>query len=169
MQNRIISELYLYALFAVVFIFCISTLSDPAYSAQSANYSIDTDVLSGGGGECSSADYYLWHTTGQPTAIGISTSLSYKNYAGFWYTIVQPVVTTKAGDCNGDGKVSSADITACISEIFDGDGDLAQNTPGGTYAGNPIGCDPNCDGRVTSADITCTITRIFGGTCGVCP
>jgi hypothetical protein len=73
------------------------------------------------------------------------------------------------GDCNGDGKVSSADITACISEIFDGDGDLAQNTPGGTYAGNPIGCDPNCDGRVTSADITCTITRIFGGTCGVCP
>ena len=53
----------------------------------SPNYSIETDVLSGGGGECNSTGYYLWHTTGQPTAIGISSSTNYLNYAGFQYTI----------------------------------------------------------------------------------
>jgi len=81
------------------------------------------------------------------------------------------------GDCNGDGPqrvangqapVTAADLQAVISEIFDGDGDLAINTPGGTFAGNPIGCDANADpnSKITAADLQCIITIIFGGVCG---
>ena len=77
---------------------------------SSANYSIDTDVLSGGGGECSSAGYYLWHTTGQPTAIGMSSSASYTNYPGFWYTLPQQEGCYWLGDINCDDNVDISDV-----------------------------------------------------------
>lgn len=60
-----------------------------AIGGQSANYSIDTDVLSGGGSECGSANYFLMSTLGQATAIGPASSANYLNYAGFWYTVPQ--------------------------------------------------------------------------------
>jgi hypothetical protein len=78
---------------------------------SSANYSIDTDVLSGGGGECSSTGYYLLHTTGQPTAIGMSSSASYTNYAGFWYTLTQPQAGCYwLGDINCDDAIDISDV-----------------------------------------------------------
>jgi len=51
------------------------------------------------------------------------------------------------GDANGDGMVTSADITCVILAIF------------GFPCSNP---DCNGDGVVTSADITCVIPEIFG-------
>ncbi len=50
------------------------------------------------------------------------------------------------GDANGDGMVTSADVTCTIRGIF------------GQPCPNP---DCNQDGMVTSADITCVIIAIF--------
>ncbi len=61
----------------------------------SANYAVDMDVISGGGGEGSSTNYDTEHTTGQSTAIGVSSSSSYNNYAGFWYAFND----TETGGC----------------------------------------------------------------------
>jgi hypothetical protein len=76
--------------------------------------------------------------------------------------------TPAAGDANADGKVDAGDISALILEIFDGDGNLAGDTPGGTFPGNPTGCDANADGYVDAGDISCTILIIFNGpgSCG---
>ncbi|MGB0385105.1 MAG: CARDB domain-containing protein [Ardenticatenaceae bacterium] len=67
------------------------------------------------------------------------------------------------GDCNDDGAVKAADIPALINEIFDGDGNSSIDVPGGTYPGDPIGCDANANQLITAADITCTIKIIFNG------
>jgi len=66
------------------------------------------------------------------------------------------------GDCNGDSKVDAGDISACVLEIFDGDGNNPADTPGGTFLGNP-GCDANEDGIVDAGDISCTVLLIFQG------
>lgn len=87
--------------------------SAPICMAQqsSANYSIDTDVLSGGGSECNSTNYFLMSTLGQPTAIGPSTSTSYLNYAGFWYTLPQQQQGCYwLGDINCDTFVDISDV-----------------------------------------------------------
>ena len=104
--RRIISISILMVVSLLVFTTSLCTAQQ-----SSANYSIDTDVLSGGGGECNSAGYYLWHTTGQPTAIGMSSSASYTNYAGFWYTLPQPQEGCYyLGDINCDDQVDISDV-----------------------------------------------------------
>jgi hypothetical protein len=50
-------------------------------------------------------------TLGQPTAIGPSTSTSYKNYAGFWYTLPQPQEGCYyLGDLNCDDVIDISDV-----------------------------------------------------------
>ena len=99
-------KLRFFLLIAVIFLLlCLSV----QVNAQS--YSINTDVLSGGGGICDSTGYSLISTTGQPTAIGISTSLNYKNYAGFWYTIAFPQAACYyLGDINCDNLIDISDV-----------------------------------------------------------
>lgn len=75
--------------------------------------------------------------------------------------IVRPV-TQQPGNCNGDESVSSADMTAVVLEIFDGDGDALQNVSNGTFPGT-VGCDANKDGLISAADITCVVLIIFEG------
>jgi hypothetical protein len=70
------------------------------------------------------------------------------------------------GDCNGDGRVDAADLTALVLEIFDYDGVLPIDTPGSTFAGNPVGCNPNGDDIVNAGDISCTVLISWGYTCG---
>jgi hypothetical protein len=78
---------------------------------SSPNYSIDTDVLSGGGSECSSTSYFLMSTLGQPTAIGPASSMNYLNYAGFWYTLPQPQEGCYyLGDLNCDDVIDISDV-----------------------------------------------------------
>ncbi len=67
------------------------------------------------------------------------------------------------GDCNGNGEVTAADISAVTLEIFDGDGDGALNTLGGTYPGDPVGCDANGNEQVATADISCTVLIVLNG------
>ncbi len=67
------------------------------------------------------------------------------------------------GDCNGDGTVDAGDISALVLEIFDGDGSLPADAPGGTFAGDPVGSDANSDGVVDAGDISCAVLLIFNG------
>lgn len=67
------------------------------------------------------------------------------------------------GDCNHDGVVDSADAISCLLELFDGDGAFWLDAPGGTFAGNPQGCDSNLDAQIDSADLICTVLIIFQG------
>ena len=58
--------------------------------------------------------------------------------------------------------------SALVLEFFDGDGVLPANTPGGTFAGNPIGCNPNQDHAVDAGDLSCTVLIIWGGGSAAC-
>jgi hypothetical protein len=72
------------------------------------------------------------------------------------------------GDCNGDGKVDAGDLSALVLEIFDGDDVLPGNTPGGTFPGNPVGCNPNQDFVVDAGDLSCTVMIIWEGSTTGC-
>ncbi len=73
------------------------------------------------------------------------------------------ISTTSPGDCNSDGTVDAGDISALVLEIFDGDGNLPADAPGGTFPGDPLGSDANEDGVVDAGDISCTVLLIFNG------
>jgi hypothetical protein len=106
-NEKRLKRLFFITIFVIIGL-CTSILSA---GQSSDNYSIDTEVLSGGGGECSSAGYYLWHTTGQPSAIGESASTNYRNYGGFWYTLPQPQEGCYwLGDINCDETVDISDV-----------------------------------------------------------
>ena len=66
------------------------------------------------------------------------------------------------GDCNGDQSVDAGDIPAVVLEIFDGDGNAPADTPGGSFAGDPIGCNANGDAAVDAGDISSLVLLIFG-------
>ena len=70
------------------------------------------------------------------------------------------ILEGKLGDCNGDGAVDAADISSFVLEIFDGDNSDPAQTPGGTFKGNPVGCNPNQDYIVDAGDLSCTILII---------
>lgn len=85
---------------------------------------------------------------------------------------VSPVITSTdatdvlPGDGNGDGTVNAADLSACVLEIFDGDGSDPADAPNGSFAGT-AGCDANVDNAIDAADISCTVLLIFNGP-GIC-
>jgi hypothetical protein len=72
------------------------------------------------------------------------------------------------GDCNGDGGVNAADLSAIVLEIFDGDGQDPLATPLGTFPGNAVGCNPNRDDVVDAADISCDVSIIWNGSSAGC-
>lgn len=78
------------------------------------------------------------------------------------------ILPGKLGDCNGDDTVDAGDLSALVLEFFDGDGVLPANTPLGTFAGNPIGCNPNQDMVVDAGDLSCTVLIIWGGGSAAC-
>lgn len=66
------------------------------------------------------------------------------------------------GDGNGDNKIDAGDLTACVLEIFDDDGNFWLNAPGGAFPGT-VGCDANRDTVIDAGDLTCTALLIFNG------
>jgi hypothetical protein len=68
------------------------------------------------------------------------------------------------GDCNGDTVVNAGDLSALVLEFFDDDGNLPIDTPGSTFPGNPVGCNPNQSEYVDAGDLSCTVMIIFGFT-----
>ena len=78
-------------------------------------------------------------------------------------SVARVAVTAVArGDCNGDVNTDESDLVDIVRELFDGDGPDSADTGGGTFAGNPVGCDANADGLVTVADLASTILRLSG-------
>ena len=78
-----------------------------------------------------------------------------------------PTPTHPRGDCNADNAVNAADVSAMVLEIFDGDGNTPAGVPGGTFPGDPIGCNANADAVVDAGDLVC-VARILFGTGGGC-
>ena len=106
-KEKMFRHIFSCSMLFMIILFSAGLLS----AAESANYAIDTDVLSGGGSECTSTNYFLMSTLGQPTAIGASTSTNYLNYAGFWYTLTQPQEACYwLGDINCDDAVDISDV-----------------------------------------------------------
>ena len=149
MSDRAVKK-YLILLFSVL-ILCSGV--SMTYGASSNNYIIDTDVLSGGGGDCGSTNYDIFHTTGQPTAIGISTSTNYKNYAGFWYTITGGIQGQLLGDINNDGTVDISDVILDLR--------CALALPIDPYRCLPCG-DINGGGVVDISDVILTLRLALG-------
>lgn len=100
--------------------------------------------------------YYLTVST-----YGISASDPVK------FTVTSNIITR--GDCNADGKVDPADQTAINLEIFDGDGNKTVDARGGTYSGDPFGCDANADTIIDAGDVSCVALIYSGQTCGSSP
>jgi len=99
-----------------------------------------------------------------PPSFG-SNDLSVKGISIDGFVSIQAGVL---GDCNGDGTVNAADLSAIVLEIFDGDGQDPLLTPGGTFPGNAVGCNPNQDNVVDAADISCDVSIIWNGASAGC-
>ena len=80
---------------------------------------------------------------------------------------ITPTPARARGDCNADNVVNAADVSAMVLEIFDGDGNTPAGVPGGTFPGDPIGCNANADAVVDAGDLAC-VARILFGTGGGC-
>ncbi|MEM7531695.1 MAG: Ig-like domain-containing protein, partial [Chloroflexota bacterium] len=65
-------------------------------------------------------------------------------------------------DCNHQGTVEAADLPAIILEIFDGDSNNWLSVEGGSFGGNPVGCDSNASSAIEAGDISCTIRHLLG-------
>ncbi|MCE7988319.1 MAG: DUF11 domain-containing protein [Caldilinea sp. CFX5] len=74
--------------------------------------------------------------------------------------VIQPAL---AGDCNDDGAINAADPVGVILEIFDEDGQEWLAAAGGSFPGNPPGCDANRDATIDAADLICTVLVSFNG------
>ena len=79
-----------------------------------------------------------------------------------------PTPLVAAGDCNTDYRTDAGDLSALVLELFDGDGGQALAARGGSYPGEPSGCDANADSSIDAADMACNVRLIFmgPGACG---
>jgi len=77
-------------------------------------------------------------------------------------TITPTSPAVQPGDCNADMAIDAADVPALVMEIFDGDGMLPADAPGGTFPGDAVGCNPNGDTAVNAGDLSCETLILFG-------
>jgi len=61
-------------------------------ASSSANFTIEQDVVSGGGRDSSSTGYDLFSTIGQAPPLGNSSSTSFMNYPGFWNAVAESLI-----------------------------------------------------------------------------
>ena len=67
------------------------------------------------------------------------------------------------GDCDGDRSRTTEDLGGLAEELNDGDGVAAAAVPGGSFPGDPAGCDATADTVVDAADLACAITTLTLG------
>ena len=107
---------------------------------SSANFSIPTSVVSGGGSPASSTNFQTDATLGQPSPLMDTAdppySTIYDLYPGFWYTVAAEPMDACEGDFDNDGDVDGSDLatfaadfgrTDCVDDCegnFDEDGDV---------------------------------------------
>ena len=135
-----ITSISLHIFFCLSIFLLLSGISIAA-GQSSTNYTIETDVVSGGGGTSVSTNYMSEHTVGQPTPIETSgtgsSSANYTNYPGFWHA----TLGLPSPDTDGDGIPDSLDN--CYLTINPGQ----QDTDGDGY-GNACDADLDNDGVV---------------------
>ncbi len=78
---------------------------------------------------------------------------------------ITPTPVVAPGDCNFDQLINAGDLSALGIELFDGDGQEPFSVRGGTFPGEPAGCNANSDAAVDAADISCMVLLIFGTSC----
>jgi len=61
-------------------------------ASSSSNFTIEQDVVSGGGGDSFSTGYDLFSTIGQAPPLGNSSSTNFVNYPGFWNAVAQNLI-----------------------------------------------------------------------------
>ncbi|MBR5029528.1 MAG: dockerin type I repeat-containing protein, partial [Muribaculaceae bacterium] len=64
--------------------------------------------------------------------------------------LAEDIVATIPGDVNGDGEVTSADITALYNFLLNGD------------ASNIVNGDQDSDGNITTSDVTFVYSILLG-------
>ncbi len=104
----------LFCTIIIMFLMCLAQASHA--QMQSANYSITTSVLSGGGAPMGSANYETSATLGQPSPLMDPAdppgSTNYGLYPGFWYT-VDAAAVIECDYCFQDTK----GYTWCMNKI----------------------------------------------------
>jgi hypothetical protein len=115
-----------------------------ATDMSSANYSVKWDVTDGGGGKSSSTNYIVEASSGQPTAIGESSSTHYKVVAGF----------ESIPDSDADKILDAMDNCTKVANLDQRDTD-------GDGFGNI--CDPDFDGNkiVNAGDLAYMKSKFF--------
>ncbi|UCG11919.1 MAG: hypothetical protein JSU72_15580 [Deltaproteobacteria bacterium] len=114
-------------------------------SMESGTYRISTAVISGGGGAMSSQSYDMNSTLGQASAVGVSSSSTYANAAGFWQSSQAPSPGDCPCDVDGDGDVTALDALGCFEKSL-------SICP--THCGpcEQLCCDVTGDGECTAED-----------------
>ncbi|MDZ4722617.1 MAG: hypothetical protein SGI97_01730 [candidate division Zixibacteria bacterium] len=124
-------------------------------SASQTGEQIKWQVISSGGNRGTSPSYILSSTVGQ-TAVGPSTSPSFKLNSGFWQNFgPASCCINLTGNTDGslDDLVDISDLTALIDHLF--------------IALTPLACDPegntdgSIDGLVDISDLTNMIDHLF--------
>ena len=118
----------------VMLLFAGSTASAAWYTSD--NYAIERDVISGGGNRCTSANYALSGTCGQPGPVFASGSANYSIEHGFWHAqgAAPPAIADAGPDfygyesrgatqkyiCHLDGTGSVGALTYSWEQVADG-------------------------------------------------
>ncbi|MGD9763765.1 MAG: dockerin type I domain-containing protein [Candidatus Binatia bacterium] len=91
-----------------------------------------------------------------PSAMGSATPTPTATPLG---TGGSPTPAAVAGDLDGDGRLTPADLVQLVRELFDGDGDLASAAAGGEIS-SPPAADLGGDGRIGAADVAALRRRV---------
>jgi len=149
-----------YIIFIAVLIlgFAITGLPE---EMSSANFSITTSVISGGGAPTASPNYQTESTLGQPSPLMDPSdpplSSNFNLDPGFWYTVKAEPVDPCEGDITGDGFVNFADLAIMKANFFTD----CSTLPIGTEC---VG-DINNDGFVNFGDLALMKQDFFRDDC----
>lgn len=132
-------------------------ITGSAEEMSSANFSITSSVMSGGGAPAASSNFETNATLGQPSPLinpyDPPLSSNYNLEPGFWYTVKAEPVNTCEGDFDDDGDVDGSDLAVFAADF------------GRTNCATPPLCegDFDIDGDVDGSDLA-TFAADFGRT-----
>ena len=144
--------------FKILFVICLCLGLATSGLAQmsSANYSIPSSVLAGGGGAMSSGNFQTISTAAQPSpleVLGYTDSTNFYLYPGFWNTVAIVIPEACEGDFDEDGDVDGSDLATFAADF------------GRTDCGTGLPCegDFDDDSDVDGSDLA-TFAADFGRT-----